>query len=46
MSMLQGTDVIIGWVIIISALCWWAYSEGFFDGIFNKNVNKISDEEE
>ena len=46
MSMLQGTDAIIAWVVIIGVLCWWAYSEGFFDGLFNKNVNKNSDEEE
>ena len=46
MSMLQGTDAIIAWVVIIGVLCWWAYSEGFFDSIINKNENKNSDEEE
>ena len=46
MSMLQGTDAIIAWVIIIGILCWWAYSEGFFNSKLNKNENKDSDEEE
>ncbi len=46
MSMLQGTDAIFAWVIITGILCWWAYSEGFFNSMLNKNENKDSDEEE
>ena len=46
MSMLQGTDAIIAWVIIIGILCWWAYSEGLFNNMLKKNRNKDSDEEE
>ena len=45
MSMLQGTDAIIAWIIIIGILCWWAYSEGFLNSMLNKNDNKDYDEE-
>ena len=46
MNFLQGTDVIIAWAFIIGILCYWAYTEGFFDGVLNTTMNKESDEEE
>ena len=46
MSFLQGADVIIAWIFILGILCYWAYAEGFFDGILNINMNKETDEEE
>ena len=46
MAFLNGTDVIIAWLFIISLLLWWAYSEGLLDGLLNKANNEESDEEE
>jgi len=46
MAFLNGTDVIVAWLFIIGILLWWAYSEGFFDGLLNKATNEESDEEE
>ena len=44
MAFLHGTDKFIALLFILSMFCWFAYSEGFFDGMLNKN--KESDEEE
>ena len=44
MTFLNGTDKIIALLFILGMFCWFAYSEGFLDGIIKKN--KESDEEE
>ena len=44
MAFLHGIDKIIAIPFILGMFCWFAYSDGWFNGMLNKN--KESDEEE
>ena len=44
MAFLHGTDKIIAILFILGMFCWFAYSDGWFNGMLNKNIE--SDEEE
>ena len=44
MGFIHGKDKIIALVFMLGMFCWFAYSDGCFDGILNEN--KESDEEE
>ena len=44
MAFLHGTDKIIAILFILGMFCWFAYSDGWFNGMLNKN--KEPDEKE